>query len=502
MSTRRDRALYVILFIALIAIFLVRAWPTLPSVVDDAWISARYARNLALGNGPVYNAGEPPVEGYTNLSFVVLLAIAYKLGIHLHSAMVGLGLLFGACAVVGMQPLTEGLIGKKSWWTFVPAAWLAFDPHLAVVSTNGIESSMFLAAVIWGCALALRTGSRIGPAILVAVLITTRPEGIAVAATITVYEAVFYRSKAWPVVVSTTATAIGVWVGRFLYFGHWVPNTFAAKDSRDLMAQIQFNLKYLSPDALFWAVVALILLVGLGLKKERALVAAIALGLTAVAFKVDMWMPGGRLLLPAASLALALGGSRLDELFEASRSKLASAAWAPSAVASALFLGILVAGPVPKHVFKYDGKHTALPGNGAQLAMEHLAPYLPKGSVLATRDAGVLAYFIGPDVKVAELHQRALTQPHPESKDADISAFTPQNPEVFISTLREPKQAKMEYPNDRKVWKGLTAEYVYLGRVNQHYRRYYDVYVRADLKVPPLPKELVVSFAGPKPKDK
>lgn len=34
---------------------------------DDAMISMRYARNFAEGNGLVWNPGETPVEGYTNL---------------------------------------------------------------------------------------------------------------------------------------------------------------------------------------------------------------------------------------------------------------------------------------------------------------------------------------------------------------------------------------------------------------------------------------------------
>ncbi|MCB1151948.1 hypothetical protein KDK88_10375, partial [bacterium] len=40
-------------------VLLYRGW-----LVDDAWISWRYARNLAAGHGPVYNVGEM-VEGYS-----------------------------------------------------------------------------------------------------------------------------------------------------------------------------------------------------------------------------------------------------------------------------------------------------------------------------------------------------------------------------------------------------------------------------------------------------
>ncbi|MFH0792763.1 MAG: hypothetical protein V2A74_01885, partial [bacterium] len=50
--------------------------------IDDSYISARYARNLASGFGPVFNAGER-VEGYTNFLWVVMLGVVQKMaGIH------------------------------------------------------------------------------------------------------------------------------------------------------------------------------------------------------------------------------------------------------------------------------------------------------------------------------------------------------------------------------------------------------------------------------------
>src|SRR5580765_5619800 len=47
-------------------------------VIDDAFISLRYARNLALGHGLVYNAGER-VEGYTNFLWTLFLALPHLL---------------------------------------------------------------------------------------------------------------------------------------------------------------------------------------------------------------------------------------------------------------------------------------------------------------------------------------------------------------------------------------------------------------------------------------
>jgi hypothetical protein len=45
-------------------------------LADDAFISFRFARNLALGHGLRYNLGvHLPVEGYSNFLWVILCAI-------------------------------------------------------------------------------------------------------------------------------------------------------------------------------------------------------------------------------------------------------------------------------------------------------------------------------------------------------------------------------------------------------------------------------------------
>jgi hypothetical protein len=54
-------------------------WAEHPVVFDDAYITYRYADNLATGHGPVYNIGER-VEGYTNFSWMLLAAAGIYAG--------------------------------------------------------------------------------------------------------------------------------------------------------------------------------------------------------------------------------------------------------------------------------------------------------------------------------------------------------------------------------------------------------------------------------------
>ena len=48
-------------------------------VCDDAFITFRYAKNLAHGLGPVWNAGER-VEGYTNFLWMMIASLPIGLG--------------------------------------------------------------------------------------------------------------------------------------------------------------------------------------------------------------------------------------------------------------------------------------------------------------------------------------------------------------------------------------------------------------------------------------
>ena len=86
MKSRRDLAFAVL--VAAYALYLSAAVWRSSTVVDgeryfglgdDAMISMRYARNLAEGHGLVWNGSEPPVEGFTNFLWVLVMAAAHAL---------------------------------------------------------------------------------------------------------------------------------------------------------------------------------------------------------------------------------------------------------------------------------------------------------------------------------------------------------------------------------------------------------------------------------------
>ena len=81
-----------IVIVALLLGYLV--WNSLyffPYIVDDAFISLRYARNLVNGAGLVYNPGQH-VEGYSNFSWVMIESLLIRLHLPLITSIKLLGL--------------------------------------------------------------------------------------------------------------------------------------------------------------------------------------------------------------------------------------------------------------------------------------------------------------------------------------------------------------------------------------------------------------------------
>jgi hypothetical protein len=156
--------------------------PFLDHTVDDAFISFRYADNLASGHGLVFNPGER-VEGYSNFLWCLLLTPFISLGADPVLAARGLGIL-STIALLG------GVVRFAPRPDALPAlVWLApgltaSSPVLAVWATGGLEAPLFAALVVWSVGLAVE-GLRRGElarasALLAATAALTRPDGLGV----------------------------------------------------------------------------------------------------------------------------------------------------------------------------------------------------------------------------------------------------------------------------------------------------------------------------------
>ncbi len=69
------------LVLAAIVGFCWRLSPLRHFILDDAFITYRFAENIAAGYGVAWNPGDPPVEGYINFLWMILNTLGIWCGI-------------------------------------------------------------------------------------------------------------------------------------------------------------------------------------------------------------------------------------------------------------------------------------------------------------------------------------------------------------------------------------------------------------------------------------
>ncbi len=144
---------------------------------DDAYITLRYARNFAAGQGLVYNPGEPPVEGYTNFSLTVLLAGAAKLGLPLVATARAVSSVAAVAVVAATYRLTSRVLPEAPGIVrAVPSLVLAACGWFAFFGAIGLETHLFALCVVLAASLVIER--RLAWASIVfAAAYLTRPEG-------------------------------------------------------------------------------------------------------------------------------------------------------------------------------------------------------------------------------------------------------------------------------------------------------------------------------------
>jgi arabinofuranosyltransferase len=172
---------------AALALLMAHAW-SYRFLTDDAFISFRYARNLSLGHGLVFNPGGDRVEGYTNFLWVLLLALARSLGWapEVSSQALSLVATVALGLVIAWVSVQRRSAGGPAWFVLVAPLLLAVTRSVAVWSTSGLETRLFELLVIAGLLQLVRERDRLvgvsrraglAPWLL-GLACLTRPEGL------------------------------------------------------------------------------------------------------------------------------------------------------------------------------------------------------------------------------------------------------------------------------------------------------------------------------------
>jgi len=176
-------AYFLLVLVALFLYFYVRYIDQKTShwMVDDAFISFRYAENLASGKGLVYNEGER-VEGYTNFLWVILLSTCKKFGIDIVPMSQYLSLISALLIIIILFHLPYLLYEKPPNPIFNPISclFLAANTTFSLWILSGLESLFFLLFVLSSIAIYLKNQKSLYLPVLIALATLTRPEGIMV----------------------------------------------------------------------------------------------------------------------------------------------------------------------------------------------------------------------------------------------------------------------------------------------------------------------------------
>ncbi len=236
----------------LFAVYAIHSVPLFDWVIDDAGISYAYSRNLAHGHGLVSQPGMEPVEGFSNPSWVLLMAAFFGLGLfhpYLTSKAVA--------AILVLVTLTIFYRGLRSALSMprigagVVLLLTVMNPSYTIWTMSGLENALYALLVVglitgtWSVLRTARFSARraAGLGALAFLAAITRPEGIIYGVIPPLLVLIHIVSAGvthrrddrrilLPLLVYglTVLVMISIFVAcRLLYFGDPLPNTFYAK---------------------------------------------------------------------------------------------------------------------------------------------------------------------------------------------------------------------------------------------------------------------------------
>ncbi len=392
------------------------------NVVEDAWISLRYGRNLAAGHGLVFNPGQW-VDGYSNPLWTLYGALPHLLGVDpvpwLHAASIA-----SLLALLAAQRLLAQHMGLSDAAMRGATVLLLAFPSTLTWATSGLEAMPFAAAVTGLAAVMARgEGGRaaVAAAALSAAVCWLRIDGAAWAGSAGALGLALRVAEG-----RALGPALAAWAGGAAAWGAWAAwhvATYGALTPNVARAKLHGPEVWArgADDAAFWAVLTitpLVAVVGaLSPPMARARVALVAAwAVAAVAADVAAggdYMAHSRYLVPSTPFVALLAARALATL----RAPLQAAAWPLLAALSALpALDLSVAPHAVLHALQPTGRpwdDTPRRLRAGRLRAEAERPYLEAeaaalswvarpGETAVTAKIGRVGY-VNPDVRLIDL---------------------------------------------------------------------------------------------------
>jgi hypothetical protein len=225
------------------------------SMVDDAYITMRYAQHWLETGKLTWNIGLPMVDGYTSLAHVCLLALGGRLGFDLVNVNSCLNLVsfLGILVVYGLACRQQAVGG----WPGVAGLYvIVLSSSFTFWVTGGLDGVLWALGVFvtyLECERSLADGRfRVPLVVALLAIVVIRPEGTFIALGVTAYLLLdLLRSQALPlrrVILPTLIVMVGIaalYAWRLETYGHLFPNAFYAKDSASRWSKVRAGVRYL-----------------------------------------------------------------------------------------------------------------------------------------------------------------------------------------------------------------------------------------------------------------
>ena len=414
--------------IGLAAIYEVAAWRaagTLGFPLDDAWIHAQFARNIATGHGFTYTGGEW-VAGSTSPAWTLLLALGYLVTRSVLISAVVLGLLLQTLSGVFAGRLVHILTARRDL-AIAGGVMTVIFPAMVWGGVSGMEVGLASVLVLAGfcCHLDPRRTTRreLTAMALFAAASLARPETLVIAS----FCALHLLARTRPLTralarAAQIAVVLAAVLGPFVVFdyattGRPLPTTFYAKSGPGLMRAIAERNPVLARRLFFTTGPDAVRQFGDTLVDQFGVVAVVAAAGGVAAFMPALRRRGALLILAAilvsaysmgliAPMRLKPENFRYTAQLVALSAVLAVAGvsvWLPllrppAAVAAVLAVALTIVGV---QAVRGAAVYATSVRNIEQLQVavgRWMYQWLPPGARVAVNDIGAAAFFSGHDV--------------------------------------------------------------------------------------------------------
>ena len=253
---QKNSSFFYLVLLFLVSLFIFLCIVSYTGVFEDAFISFRYAHNLAAGHGLVFNAGEH-VWGYSNFLWTVLLALGLFCGFPITALAKFLGVFSATVIITTLFCWFMKQDRRHPWPAFAASLLLVTSTHFLIASQNGLETVFFTALMFLGIILFVDAipAEKKFPWYSICFLLAslTRPEGpllIVVAGFVEIVLFLWLRKRVILERLGLAAAVFTVGYGAYIllmnaYYDAWLPNAFFVKVNLQGHYQVKQGINYL-----------------------------------------------------------------------------------------------------------------------------------------------------------------------------------------------------------------------------------------------------------------